>query len=333
MSTSTLTSVAPGDVHAHLARRFGPSVRVVEADDPEGVTTRFRAYFAGDLADFAGQPISIVATPEPDHPLRRLPNVVLTPHIDARTMEIHHTKHHNAYVTNLNKALESAPELSGQSLEQLLATGVSGVPETIRTAVRNNGGGHANHTLFWEIMGPDGGKPEGDLLAAIDRDLGGMEKFVKKGATVVVKPNIGWDRTPEQAANTDPAVVAALVEMSYKAGAKRVIVSAPSEGADFTVVGIGDMSGDVFGNGKTAIRGGFGMFKDRMQGNPTRLKIAASVNTNPVVIRRILGSLRQAQIVTSQIGSCGGWYLHRKPEKASCVTSCDPNQPLDLKNT
>lgn len=80
----------------------------------------------------------------------------LEPHIDKMTMEIHHGKHHNAYVTNLNKALESAPELAGKSLEGL-ANNLSAVPEGIRTAVRNNGGGHWNHSLFWNLMGPNGG--------------------------------------------------------------------------------------------------------------------------------------------------------------------------------
>ena len=100
----------------------------------------------------------------------------LEPHIDEQTMRIHHDKHHAAYVNNLNAALEKAPELQGKSIEDLVK-GINSVPEAIRTAVRNNGGGHANHTMFWEIMGPGGGKPEGEVLAAIDRDLGGMEKF------------------------------------------------------------------------------------------------------------------------------------------------------------
>src|ERR671933_789974 len=80
----------------------------------------------------------------------------LEPHIDARTMEIHHTKHHQAYVNNLNAAIEKAPELNGRSLDELLL-GISRVPEAVRTAIRNNGGGHWNHTLFWQIMGPKAG--------------------------------------------------------------------------------------------------------------------------------------------------------------------------------
>ena len=81
----------------------------------------------------------------------------LEPHIDKMTMEIHHGKHHNAYVTNLNKALESAPALAGKTIEELLANNCAIVPENIRTAVRNNGGGHINHSMFWKIMGPDAG--------------------------------------------------------------------------------------------------------------------------------------------------------------------------------
>jgi Fe-Mn family superoxide dismutase len=114
------------------------------------------------------------------------PSNALEPHIDARTMEIHHGKHHNAYVTNLNKAIEGT-ELGNQPIEQLIAN-LSAVPENIRTAVRNNGGGHANHTLFWNIMGPNaGGEPTGDLAKAIDAELGGFakfkEEFAKAGTT------------------------------------------------------------------------------------------------------------------------------------------------------
>ena len=90
----------------------------------------------------------------------------LEPHIDARTMEIHHGKHHNAYITNVNKALEGHADLAAKSIEDLV-TGIDSVPEAIRTAVRNNGGGHANHSLFWTVMGPGGGgEPGGDLESA-----------------------------------------------------------------------------------------------------------------------------------------------------------------------
>ncbi|GIO67734.1 superoxide dismutase [Paenibacillus sp. FSL M7-1455] len=104
-------------------------------------------------------------------------NDALEPHIDAQTMEIHHDRHHNTYVTNLNAALENAPELQNKSLEELL-TNLDSVPESIRTAVRNNGGGHANHSMFWEIIGPNGGgAPTGALAQAIDSELGGFDKF------------------------------------------------------------------------------------------------------------------------------------------------------------
>ncbi|MEI0739614.1 superoxide dismutase [Paenibacillus sp. JTLBN-2024] len=104
-------------------------------------------------------------------------NDALEPHIDAQTMEIHHDGHHNTYVTNLNAALENAPELQNKSLEELL-TNLDSVPESIRTAVRNNGGGHANHSMFWEIIGPNGGgAPTGALAQAIDSELGGFDKF------------------------------------------------------------------------------------------------------------------------------------------------------------
>jgi superoxide dismutase, Fe-Mn family len=104
----------------------------------------------------------------------------LEPHVDARTMEIHHDKHHAAYVNNLNKALESHADLQQKSIEDLLRA-IDRVPESIRTAVRNNGGGHANHSLFWQIMGPGaGGKPSGTLASAIDRDLGGFDAFKEK---------------------------------------------------------------------------------------------------------------------------------------------------------
>ncbi len=101
----------------------------------------------------------------------------LEPYIDARTMEIHHTKHHQGYVNKLNAALEKHPELQGVALEDLLRN-IASVPEDIRTAVRNNGGGHANHSLFWTIMSPNGGgAPSGELAAAIDAAFGSFDAF------------------------------------------------------------------------------------------------------------------------------------------------------------
>src|SRR5438552_6580999 len=102
----------------------------------------------------------------------------LEPHIDKMTMEIHHGKHHNAYVTNLNKALESAPDLQNKSIEELLANNCAIVPEPIRAAVRNNGGGHINHTMFWQIMKPNGGgQPTGELASAIQQAFGSFDQF------------------------------------------------------------------------------------------------------------------------------------------------------------
>jgi Fe-Mn family superoxide dismutase len=111
----------------------------------------------------------------------------LEPHIDARTMEIHHGKHHQAYVNNVNAALDGHADLQGKSIEDLIK-GLSSVPENIRTAVRNNGGGHLNHSLFWKIMGPNGGgEPSGDLRGAINSTFGSFasfkEQFAKAGAT------------------------------------------------------------------------------------------------------------------------------------------------------
>jgi Fe-Mn family superoxide dismutase len=103
------------------------------------------------------------------------PNDALEPNIDAKTMEIHHDKHHAAYVNNLNAAIEGNADLGSMSAEDLIKN-LNKVPEDKRTAVRNNGGGHVNHTMFWEIMGPNGGgQPSGALAAAIDRDLGGFD--------------------------------------------------------------------------------------------------------------------------------------------------------------
>ena len=101
----------------------------------------------------------------------------LEPHIDARTMEIHHDKHHAGYVSKVNAALEGHPNLAGKPIEQLLR-GIESVPDSARQAVINNGGGHANHTLFWQIMAPGkGGEPKGALLADINKTFGSFDKF------------------------------------------------------------------------------------------------------------------------------------------------------------
>jgi Fe-Mn family superoxide dismutase len=106
----------------------------------------------------------------------------LEPHIDATTMQIHHGKHHQTYVNNLNAAIEKAPELAGKSLDELMR-GIDRVPEAVRTAVRNNGGGHWNHSLFWEIMSPSGGEPTGKLADALQDSFGGLAKFKEQWAT------------------------------------------------------------------------------------------------------------------------------------------------------
>ncbi|MEO6870725.1 MAG: superoxide dismutase [Chthoniobacterales bacterium] len=115
--------------------------------------------------------------------LLKLPyaNDALEPHIDAKTMEIHHDKHHQAYVNNLNKAIEGKPDLEGKPIEDLLANNCAAVPEDIRTAVRNNGGGHANHSFFWQIMGPNaGGEPTGKLADDIKSTFGSFDAFKEK---------------------------------------------------------------------------------------------------------------------------------------------------------
>ena len=119
----------------------------------------------------------------PQHSLPPLPYAydALAPHIDAHTMEIHHSKHHQTYVNNLNAAVQDTP-FAEEPVEQLIAD-LNRLPEALRNAVRNNGGGHANHSLFWSVMAPaghgGGGAPNGALAQAIDRDLGGMEAFQK----------------------------------------------------------------------------------------------------------------------------------------------------------
>jgi superoxide dismutase, Fe-Mn family len=117
----------------------------------------------------------------------------LEPHIDAKTMEIHHGKHHQTYVNNLNAAIEKAPELASKSLDDLMR-GVNKVPEAVRTAVRNNGGGHWNHSMFWQIMAPKaGGEPGGNLGAAIKTAFGDFAKFRDQfGAAGVGRFGSGW---------------------------------------------------------------------------------------------------------------------------------------------
>ncbi len=122
------------------------------------------------------------------------PSGALEPTIDKTTMEIHHDKHHGAYVTNLNKALESAPDLQNKSIEDLLANNLSAVPDSIKTAVRNNGGGHANHSLFWTLMAPNsGGSPKGAIASVISSNFGSFETFKEKfNAAATTRFGSGW---------------------------------------------------------------------------------------------------------------------------------------------
>ena len=127
------------------------------------------------------------------HKLPELPysHDALEPHIDAQTMEIHHSRHHNAYVTNLNKALESAPRLQDASLETLLSD-LATVPEPIRAAVRNNGGGHFNHSFFWPLLGT-GGAPVGELSAAIDKEFGSVSALQEQfNQAAITRFGSGW---------------------------------------------------------------------------------------------------------------------------------------------
>jgi Fe-Mn family superoxide dismutase len=129
------------------------------------------------------------------HTLPPLPYApdALEPHIDKATMEIHHGKHHQAYINNLNAALEKHADLQGKSAEDLIKN-LSAVPEDIRTAVRNNGGGHVNHTMFWQIMGPNaGGTPTGAIAEAINSSFGSFDSFKEQFAKAAVgRFGSGW---------------------------------------------------------------------------------------------------------------------------------------------
>ena len=116
----------------------------------------------------------------------------LEPYIDARTMEIHHTKHHQGYVDKLNAALINHPDLVALSVEDLIAQ-LAKVPDAIRQAVRNNGGGHANHSLFWQLLSPTGGKPDAALRAALQENFGGLEAFQEQfGQAATARFGSGW---------------------------------------------------------------------------------------------------------------------------------------------
>ena len=129
----------------------------------------------------------------------------LEPHIDTATMKVHHDGHHAAYVNNLNKALESAPELQNKTVEDLLAHNLAGVPDNIKTAVRNNGGGHVNHTMFWQIMAPNaGGKPTGKIAEAIHSKFSSFESFKEKfNAAAMGRFGSGWAWLVKSASGLD----------------------------------------------------------------------------------------------------------------------------------
>jgi superoxide dismutase, Fe-Mn family len=122
------------------------------------------------------------------------PSDSLEPYIDKATMEIHHGKHHQAYVTNLNKALESAPDLQSKTIEELLANNLAVVPDAIKTAVRNNGGGHANHSFFWKLLaGKAGGAPAGEIANVITASFGSFDTFKEKfTAAATGRFGSGW---------------------------------------------------------------------------------------------------------------------------------------------
>lgn len=158
------------------------------------------------------------------HSLPALPYAydALAPHIDAHTMEIHHSKHHQTYVNNLNAAVQGTP-FAEEPVEQLIAD-LNRLPEALRNAVRNNGGGHANHSLFWSVMAPaghgGGGTPSGALAQAIDRDLGGMEAFQKAFTqAALTRFGSGWawlvanargELAVESSANQDSPLMAGI---------------------------------------------------------------------------------------------------------------------------
>jgi Fe-Mn family superoxide dismutase len=138
-----------------------------------------RSFLAGSIAvAFSRSVPAFAQTADGPFKLDPLPYAfnALEPAIDARTMEIHHGRHHAAYVANLNAALKDQPQVAAMPIEQMLAK-LAELPDAIRTTLRNNAGGHGNHTMFWQVMGKTGTKPGADLAAAIDRDLGGMDKL------------------------------------------------------------------------------------------------------------------------------------------------------------
>jgi superoxide dismutase, Fe-Mn family len=174
-------TISPGRPPRELAFARSPANREKES---LMITIGRRSFLAGAVACSSfvvlNQPFAQDA-PSGPFKLDPLPYPFneLEPSIDAKTMELHHDKHHAAYVSNLNMALKDYPQLTALPLEQLLAK-LGEVPDTVRTVIRNNAGGHANHTMFWRVMVKDGGQPEGELKAAIDRDFGGLDKLKER---------------------------------------------------------------------------------------------------------------------------------------------------------
>jgi Fe-Mn family superoxide dismutase len=179
---------------------------------PSGLSRREAIGLLGGVGGAALAAPYVLAVPPPPFTLPPLPYAAdaLEPYIDAQTMTIHHDKHHQAYVDNLNKAVANAPSLAGMSVEELLAK-LDTVPEAVRTAVRNQGGGHANHSLFWQTLAPaKGQQPKGKLAAAIDRSFGSYSKFedqLKAAAAGVFGSGWGWlvlDSSNKLAIESDP---------------------------------------------------------------------------------------------------------------------------------
>ncbi len=153
------------------------------------------------------------------------PSDALEPHIDKLTMEIHHDKHHAAYVNNLNKALESAPVLQGKTIEEVLANNLSAVPDSIKTAVRNNGGGHANHSLFWNLLSKNGGgAPKGDIASVITSNFGGFDGFKEKfNAAATGRFGSGWAWLIKNASGTFEIISSANQDSPLMDGNKPIL--------------------------------------------------------------------------------------------------------------
>ena len=169
----------------HALKIAGLAVAATAASAAEKVQIQPKPSLAGAAPPTPVGPFTLPALPYPAN--------ALEPYIDARTMEIHHGKHHAAYVNNLNAALDKHPQLFDLSAEELVRD-LSRVPEDIRTAVRNNGGGHANHTLFWDVLNPGGRKaPEGALLTDLEKTFGSLDALMEKFSTAATtRFGSGW---------------------------------------------------------------------------------------------------------------------------------------------